>query len=45
MEKLIRRTFALTKRQMAYLTEMGDKLGISIADAYRRILDDHIDKK
>lgn len=45
MENLIRRTFSLTKRQMAHLKEKADELGVSIADVFRRIIDNDIDRK
>lgn len=41
MEALIRRTFALTKQQMAFLKERANMLGISIADVVRRIIDEY----
>ncbi len=45
LDKLIRRTFAITKRQMDYLKERSMALGISIADVLRRIIDEHMDGK
>ena len=45
METLIRRTFALTKRQMNFLKEKAETLGVSIADVFRRILDEYMEKK
>lgn len=44
MEKFIRRTFSLTKRQIAHLEIKAERIGSSIADAFRRLIDEDIDK-
>ncbi len=38
---MLKRMISLTEPQVAYLKEEGDKLGISVADLIRRIIDQH----
>ncbi len=45
MKTFLRRTFSITQKQMIYLKERADALGISIADVFRRIIDEHMENK